>query len=104
MNLDFAKLMNTVLRVFRYGPELRPWRDWFVILGVAVALLAASAALNALTFLRVERGGSFAESGATAPAPAAGIKDLDAANAAFAARASVAATYQSDPHLADPSR
>jgi hypothetical protein len=104
MNLDFTALMNKMLRVFRYGSEPRPWRDWFVILGAAVALLAASAALNAFMFLRVERGGTLSETGGAAPAPETGIKDLDAANAVFAARADTAATYQSDPHLADPSR
>jgi hypothetical protein len=105
MNLDLTTVLNTVLRIFRYGPEPRPWRDWFVILGVAIALLAASAALNALMFLRVEQGGTLSETNAAAaPADSGGIKDLDAANAVFAARADAAATYESDPHLADPSR
>lgn len=103
MNMDPNALMQKLSGYFRYGPSLRPRRDWFALLAAAALLIVISAAVNLFLFLKVENGEALSDVSPAAVSSTVQISTLDAVQSIFAARASTAAAYQDDPHLADPS-
>ncbi len=85
-----------------YGNRIRPLRDWFVLLAVALILLIASVAWNAWLFFRVTSG-----EGAASEAPVTSTPVLDAlpkAREVLEIRASEETRYRSLYEFVDPAR
>lgn len=99
MNLPKTDLRKYT-KALRYGDALRPSRDWFVLLAVALVLIALSLAWNLWTFEKVV-GGESLESAVTDPLPRA--KRLEAVTAHFERRALEAERYLSEYRFVDPS-
>jgi hypothetical protein len=87
----------------KYGEQARPFRDWFILLGISFAVLCASALWNAWLFYKVLNGESLGQSN-SASTTLIDSASLDAAQKVFDARAAEEARYRSQYRFVDPSR
>lgn len=92
----------TSLRVPKYGTQIRPVRDWLILLVVSAVLLIASAAWNALFFVNL-----FSEEASSAgvvPAHGPDYSSIDRATETFEAREREQERYKNEYRFVDPSR
>lgn len=92
---------RTPLRSFSYGPQLRPMRDWFVLLTLAGILLLASVLWNVWYLWQVEEAAIAELSPAEARFDAAPVESL---RTVFEERAAALERYRSGSGFVDPSR
>jgi hypothetical protein len=102
MNLGFDAA--AIEKRVAYGDRLRPYRDWFILLGAGALLFLASFALNVWFFLRIASGESLGGNAPQAPSTAFNAAPLQSVDALFTDRAAEAAKYQSQYPFVDPSR
>lgn len=96
LSLNTKKLTNA----FSYGEQLRPLRDWLVLLSVAALLLILSVGWNLWLFAKVTSGETIgSQSGKTA---VEGLPD-GAVERMFEGRAEERARYQNTYRFVDPS-
>ena len=89
---------------YHYGMRLRPVRDWFILLGLFVVLLIASALWN-LWFYQQVRTSADAAPPSAAALPVFSQASLEALKAIFADRAAEEAKYTEGAYtFIDPSR
>ena len=89
------------LKRFSYGQRIRPARDWFALLSVAIVLLIASVLWNLWLLKSVERGGTI---GNEAPPPAFDAAPIESVRALFEARSEEERRYRQEYRFVDPSR
>src|SRR5687768_5640140 len=88
-----------------YGRQVRPERDWFVLLGIATAIFLLSAAWNGYLFLRVAYGGMLGEGAPTSELTAPDFAELKEVTALFEERAVLSRKYKDGTYrFVDPSR
>lgn len=83
------------------GYAIHPIRDWFMIVGIALALLITSVGWNMWLFSRAIEGEAIGE--APAPANTYDLSSLDTVRAIFDRRQAEEARYRNDYRFVDPS-
>lgn len=100
--MKLPKLNTKFLSFLSYGPRVRPFRDWFVLISIGVLLLLASAGWNTWLFYRIFNGEALAP--VTAPQGANfSTEALTKAEALFSARATEEGKYKTEYRFVDPS-
>jgi hypothetical protein len=94
--------LSTYLGRLRYGDTLRPGRDWFVVIGIAVIVLIASIALNVWFFISLANSENAAPAVTTAHTTSSAGAVTDVQNI-FQERATQQTDYQQTYHFVDPS-
>lgn len=84
-----------------YGEDIRPVRDWLILLACAGVLLIGSALWNAWTYVRVADGEIIGGAPATVPID---TNSINAAEDVFAKRAAEEANYKNAYRFVDPSK
>ena len=92
--------LSSILRGFRYGPRLRPVRDWSVLLAIALVLLAAGASFAIWLFVRIERGEALTN--APTSASAFDTTPVEEVRALFSERAAEALRFKNEYRFVDP--
>ena len=82
--------------------QIRPNRDWFIILAISFVLLAISIGWNVLVFVRVTRGEAL--SGAEHASVSQTAASITEIHEAFEQRARESARYKTEYQFVDPSR
>ena len=100
--MKLPKLNLKSLAFLSYGPQVRPARDWLVLISIALVLFLASAGWNAWLFYRVI-GGETLEAAAPSSSSAFTTDSITKAEALFDERAAEAARYRSEYKFIDPS-
>ncbi len=85
-----------------YGEDIRPTRDWLLLLSCAGILLLVSVLFNVWTFARVVNGEIVG--GVTTTAPQVDTNAIDAVQKVFEDRTSEELNYKGAYHFVDPSR
>ena len=99
---SFSDIEKEVIAHAEYGEDIRPVRDWLILLcGVAV-LLIASVLWNVWAYTRVVNGEMIGS--ATAPAPIVDTNAIDAVQNVFQSRAAEEVNYKGAYHFVDPSK
>lgn len=91
--------LNPITKKLQYGDQIRPTRDWLIMLGVFIIGLASCVVYSLLTFSSVVRGQPVGNAQVNVPAQI----QLDQVNALFNARAAQRQHYDSDYRFVDPS-
>jgi len=92
------------LRRFSYGKQIKPERDWSVLIVVSSLLLAASVGGNLWLFEHVAGGGSLGDTPQES-APVFSQEALETINKIFSERASEQMKYRNGTyHFIDPSK
>ena len=91
--------LNSVSKSLHYGSQLRPGRDWLVLLGVFAVGLAVTIVYSLITFSQVTKGQAVGNAVVSVPAQ---IK-LDQVKALFDSRAAERQRYGTDYRFVDPS-
>ncbi|MBP6860316.1 MAG: hypothetical protein KBC38_02020 [Candidatus Pacebacteria bacterium] len=94
------QIEEKAMHAVRYGDELRPQRDWSVLLILAGLILIASITVSAWTFIRVTQGQPVGVDGSAAGNAAS---DIENAKALFEERRAEEARYRSEYQFVDPS-
>lgn len=90
---------NSIMKKLQYGDQIRPARDWLIMLGIFILGLAGCVLYGLLTFSSVVQGQPVGNAQANAPAQI----QLGQVNALFSARAEQRQHYDSDYRFVDPS-
>ena len=101
MTLSSLVNRSRFITALRYGERIRPVRDWFVILGGSVIVLAASAAGNVWIFVAVAQGEVIGSAALPTDTPNGSI---EAVRELFETRAVEKMRYENDYRFIDPSR
>jgi len=96
---SFSSIFS-LLKGFSYGPRIKPYRDWFVLLSVFFICLLCSFVWNIWLFSKVTNGQAIGNAPTT---PALQAANLDSVRALFDARSAERVRYQSQYHFVDPS-
>ena len=101
--MQFSSLnsLSKLQKRFAYGDKLKPYRDWFLLLGLMLLILVASVGWNIVTFFRAVDGEVI---GTTEPPKE--IFDeaaVERVEEAFTARAEEEARYRTTYQFVDPS-
>lgn len=94
------QIEEKAMHAVRYGDELRPQRDWFVLLALAALILLTSIAAATWTFMRVTEGKPV---GVDANAGQSSGSAIEKAKALFEERRAEEARYRSEYQFVDPS-
>lgn len=94
--IDIAKILRSV----RYGPRLRPSRDWLALISLTVFLILVSVGWNLWMFSNVTGGASI---GSESPLVAPGAVSTDVIMRIFEHRAIEEAWYRGEYRFVDPS-
>ncbi len=97
--MKFPTNINAVLHRFRYGTQLRPDRDWLVLLSVAAALIALSITWNFWLLAQVEHGQALRPS---ASVPSVNTAPIESVRAVFDARKQQEMRYRQEYKFVDP--
>lgn len=92
--------LNSITKKLRYGDQIRPARDWLILLGAFIAGLIACVIYSLLTFSTVVRGKPVGNAQVSVPPQI----QLDQVQALFSARAEKRLEYDSGYSFVDPSR
>lgn len=90
---------SSFFRGFRYGDQLQPVRDWFVLMTISVILLVISLGWNTWLFSRVTSGEAI---GTATTTPALTTTSIDPVTTVFQKRADIETQYKNG-HFVDPS-
>ncbi len=91
--------LSKIFSALSYGPQLRPVRDWLVLLIVFVLLLLASVGWNLWLFNKVTKGEKIGDVTASQPV----VIKLDQVKRLFENRAAERARYTGEYRFVDPS-
>lgn len=101
MNLNSLTSQVRALKLPQYGESIRPVRDWFVLLAIALTILVLSLGYHMWLFIRVLQGEQIGEAQTTNPYDLSALEQVDAV---FSERAAEEARYKNDYRFVDPSR
>lgn len=96
-----ARVQKVIAR-FSYGDQVRPLRDWFIVIAIALLLLAGSAGWSYYLFERTSASDILGPVGTAAGT--VNTASLDTVREVFLTRAGERVHYQTDYHFVDPSR
>ena len=99
MKLSFNS--DAFFKRFSYGASLRPARDWFLVLVVAVLLVAGSVGWNVWLFQGVERGAVIGES--SAGRTGLDERSIESVRRVFESRQEEQNRYRNEYRFVDPS-
>ena len=101
MKLNLSSL-SSVKKVFAYGDQIRPARDWFILLTTVFILFLVSIAWNIFLFNQFQN----VQSAVTVAAPQASqsiAPTITKVQTLFQQRATEETNYQQNYHFVDPS-
>lgn len=99
---SFDDIEKQVLSHVEYGEDIRPVRDWLVLLSIAGVMLVASIGWNVWLYIRVVNGEGFGSS--VTNSSGLNTAALDGAQAVFQKRATEEENYRGAYHFVDPSK
>ncbi len=96
------KILGRIAKIFSYGENIRPARDWFILITTVAILFAVSIGWNILLFrhFKIQKVANVA---ATTPAQQDIGDSIPQIQSIFKDRATEEVNYQQNYHFVDPS-